>query len=475
MRAYIFFSVYEPLFHEVALGLRRYGVDEVSGFLWGRQQLDAISGRGIEYRNPLVFSRDLLPLADDGQPPDLEWLARRERELGVSINRMLAAERHLLAGRTHAQILRLAEVALRTIAQRLDELRPDFLFSEDVSCFHSYAHFVLARERGIKFWCIGRGRVPGTLGIYSRGFQRIDRVESTYARIREQGLAPEERALAEGYVRAFQDKPARPTGMDKRAKPVSIGWEDVRRFTGAVRRQRGDAADPTVAPPLRVMGRRLERMMRVRMAELRGVFEEPVDGERYVLYPIHFQPEASTLVQAPMYLDQVALLEDVARSLPVGVRLYVKEHLSNRGRRPLSFYSRIRAIPSVRLIGPDADTWTLIRNAQAVAVITGTMGWEALLFGKPVVSFGDVFFDVLPHVYRAREVPKDGWFALIDRAVHRHAEDRDALLALVAALHAASYPGRIHNPESYPDVLEPDNVRSIVEAMAAEMGLRESA
>jgi len=115
--------------------------------------------------------------------------------------------------------------------------------------------------------------------------------------------------------------------------------------------------------------------------------------ERYVLYPIHFQPEASTLVQAPYYLDQAVLIEDISKSLPVGYQLYVKEHVSNRGRRPLAFYKRLRETFGVRLLGPYEDTWTLIRDAAAVAVITGTVGWEGLLFGKPVVTFGDVFYN----------------------------------------------------------------------------------
>ena len=52
----------------------------------------------------IVFSRDVLPLADDGTPPDIAWLEKREAELGVSIQRMLSAERHLLKGRTHEQM-----------------------------------------------------------------------------------------------------------------------------------------------------------------------------------------------------------------------------------------------------------------------------------------------------------------------------------------------------------------------------------
>jgi hypothetical protein len=172
-----------------------------------------------------------------------------------------------------------------------------------------------------------------------------------------------------------------------------------------------------------------------------------------------------------MYLDQVALLQDIARSLPIGRRLYVKEHVSNRGRRPLSFYRAIRAIHAVRLLSPDEDTWSLIQKADAIAVITGTMGWEGLLFDKPVVTFGSVFYNVLPHVYKASESPKDRWYDVFRRALFEHQPDREALLAYIVAMHQASHPGAMHNPGTFPHVLQDENVERMAAALATTMGL----
>jgi len=469
MKPYIFFSVHEPLFHLVAADLAARGASGFSGFLWSTEQEKAIANRGVPYHDLIVFSRDLLPKYDE--PPDLAWLARRERELGVSVQRMLEAERHLIKGRTFEQIMRVAEVGLRTIGDALDRIKPDALFSEDVSCFHSYAHRVLAHERGIKFWAIGTGRLPGRISVYSKSPQIPDDLDATLDELRKQGLTPEQRALGEAYIAKFRDRPARPTGMETRAARPKIELADARRLATAATRFFGDRGDPTAIPPWRAMTTRLTRMSRVAWAEVRGVFDDPVPGERYVLYPIHFQPEASTLVQAPMYLDQVNLVRDIAASLPIGVRLYVKEHVSNRGRRPLSFYEQLRALPSVRLLGPDTDVWPLIRNASAIAVITGTMGWEGLLFDKPVVTFGSVFFNLHPSVLRASDVPKDRWYELFARAVDGHVVDHDETIAMVVALHAHSRPGFIANPSSFREVLQPDNVRHIADALAEVLGL----
>lgn len=471
MKAYCFFSVHEFLFRQVAERIQPLGV-ELSGFVWAKHQEDAIKGRGATYDPLLVFTRDILPKCDDGQPADMAWLARRERELGISIQRMLAAERHLLAGRSHEQLMRMAEVALREIGDAYDRIKPDFAFSEDVACFFSYVHWALARERGFPYWCIGGVRLPYRITVYTEAPQHWDGVVHAYNAIRARGLSDAERREAEEYVTKFVQRPTRPTGMETRAKQVRIEKTDVSRFTQAVSRYFSDPHDPTMRNPARIAYGRIQRMARVRIADAMHIFDRPVSGERYVLYPIHFQPEASTLVQAPLYLDQVALLEEIAKSLPIDHRLYVKEHLSNRGRRPLGFYNAIKAIPSVRLLGPDEDTFALIRSASVIAVITGTVGWEGLMFGKPVVAFGDAFFDRLPHVYRARDVPKDGWYELFRRAATEHREDRDALLAWVSAMHQGSYPGFIANPNTFPYVQDLDNIENVTNALIERAGIK---
>jgi hypothetical protein len=471
MNAYIFLSVHEELFRRMAQRLVLRGVTSFSGFAWSEQQRRAISGHGIDFDPLLVYTRDLLPACNDGQPPDLSWIRKREHELGISIQRMLAADRHLLRGRSFEQIMRMVEVSLREIAAVFERAYPSFVFSEDISCFHSYLHFALARERGIKFWSIGSARVPKRISVYSSGLQRSERLEQIFAELRQRGLSAAERQAAEEYVSAFRSRPVRPSGMATRAKRPGFELSDLAVLRQAATRYFGDRGDPTAVGPLQAMGQRVRRIARVAATDARGLFERAVPGEKYVLYPIHFQPEASTLVQAPLYVDQVNLLREIAASLPIDHRLYVKEHVSNRGRRSLEFYDQIKAIPSVRLLGPDEDTWMLIREASVIAVITGTVGWEGLLFDKPVVTFGDVFFNLVPQVYRAGRAHKDDWFRIFDDAASRHRPDPDVVLCLVSAIFQAAYPGFMGNPSSFPEALEPENIEMLTDALAREVGL----
>jgi hypothetical protein len=470
MKAYIFFSVHERLFRRVAAELRaEHGVPEFCGFVWGEDQARYLSRHDIAYDPLVVFTRDVVPRAKS-QRARIDELRARERRSGVSIHRMIWAERHLLADRSYGQILDLVSAIFDAVDNAFDAAKPDFIFSEDVSCLTSYIHWVVAQERNIPFWCIGDARIPYRLSVY-RDLQEWRHTRQVFERLTAEGIDAQTRKVAESYIEAFRNRPVRPAGMDVRAKLPVAQKNDWVRLADLVRRYRIDPDNPTLDPPLGAVGQRVHRLARARWSQRRNYFTRPRQGEPYVLYPIHFQPEASTLVLAPMYLDQLALIESIAKSLPVGHWLYVKEHLTNRGRRPLEFYRRIAAVPGVRLLGPDEDTWQLIQRSAAVAVITGTMGWEGVLFRKPVITFGQVFFNGTGQVYEARREPPDRWHAVFDRAIYHHHHDEDALVRYVAAMHETSYPGFMRNPGTFPEVLEPDNVCKLATALMAEVAL----
>ncbi|MCC6217539.1 MAG: hypothetical protein IT376_21960 [Polyangiaceae bacterium] len=467
MRAFCFVSVHEKLFAPVAAELRaRWGVAEFSGFAWGTWQQRFLAAGPVRFDPLVVFTRDVLPRAARDEP-DLGFLEAREREYGISLARMVHAERHLLAGRSWRQVMRLAEVLIREFEAALQSARPDFVFTEDISCLSSYLCFAEARRQGIPFWCVGSARLPNRLSVYASGLQRWERTNARFAQFMAGGLDAEQRGAAERWVAEFRARPSRPTGMETRARVPGLETADAGRLWEFTARWAADRRDPTVTSPTTMVAHRATRLVRMRWAAATRLYEAPAHGERYVLYPIHFQPEASTLVQAPYYLDQAALIEDLAKSLPAGHRLWVKDHLSNRGRRPLAELRRIRDTFGVRLLGPDVDGWELVRGAAAVAVITGTMGWEGLLLGKPVVTFGDVFYNVVPTVFRAGALPKDDWGALLARAVRPEPADMTPVYALVSAIRETSFPGFMKNPNTFPAVLQPGNVRAIADAIGA--------
>jgi hypothetical protein len=133
-------------------------------------------------------------------------------------------------------------------------------------------------------------------------------------------------------------------------------------------------------------------------------FETPVENETYVYMPLHLIPESSTFVKAPFFIDELNIIQQVSKSLPIGWKLYVKEHQSMVGERSLKFYREIKKIPNVRLVSfnyyRDPKPW--IEKAKGVITITGTSAYEAALLGKKSIVFGDVPFNMISSISRVR-------------------------------------------------------------------------
>ena len=123
-------------------------------------------------------------------------------------------------------------------------------------------------------------------------------------------------------------------------------------------------------------------------------------GLSYVFYPLHTEPETSLGMLSPEFNEQLALIELIAKNLPAGTFIVIKEHLGAIGRRPKDFYSTIRQIPNAILVHPYSCAVELAKKAECVTVISSSLGSEAAILGIPVISFGvHNNFNFLPHVH----------------------------------------------------------------------------
>ncbi|MBB3140057.1 capsular polysaccharide export protein, LipB/KpsS family [Halomonas organivorans] len=133
---------------------------------------------------------------------------------------------------------------------------------------------------------------------------------------------------------------------------------------------------------------------------LKDIVERGVD---FFVYPLHFHPEASTLVKGRWINNQLQIIEFISKSLPSNYVLLVKEHRVSIGRRRRDFYREIVKHHNVMLVNHDLNPHDLIRHSTGVVTISSSMGLEAILHNKPVICFGDVFYNRLPGVENARD------------------------------------------------------------------------
>lgn len=164
----------------------------------------------------------------------------------------------------------------------------------------------------------------------------------------------------------------------------------------------------------------------------------------FCIYALHTQPESSIDVAGSFFSDQVALITFISRSLPANYELYVKVHPTDVDGKSLLFYRAIKNIPSVRLIHDSVDSRSLVANAAIVFTLTGTIGYEAGLMGRSVITFARNYYNELPTVHYCESPPQLP--SLITSILHERNKSFDEIKRDIVDF-LAKYRPRVFNGE----------------------------
>ncbi|MBI3757810.1 MAG: capsule biosynthesis protein [Deltaproteobacteria bacterium] len=187
-------------------------------------------------------------------------------------------------------------------------------------------------------------------------------------------------------------------------------------------------------------------------------------GERFIYYPLHVPADVALTLRSPEYLDQLALIDFIARCVPHPWKVAVKEHPALVGAVD---YRRVRQLlarrDNVILIDPGTNNYEVIRQAGAVITVNSKSGAEALLVGTPVVVLGDAFYRGcrLAHVVdRLHDLPE-----LMGRILREsRIADHDAARAFFTDVWTQSFPGELYDAT-------PRNVTEITASLRTYLAL----
>jgi hypothetical protein len=122
--------------------------------------------------------------------------------------------------------------------------------------------------------------------------------------------------------------------------------------------------------------------------------------KKIVFFGLHVEPEVSLQQISPLDFSQLYCIANIARDLPPDCLLVVKENFMGMGRRPKDFYKQINVFKNVVMIDPQLKGVNIVRESDMVVTITGTIGFEGAVMGKPVISIGrNNMYNFLDHVY----------------------------------------------------------------------------
>ena len=335
---------------------------------------------------------------------------------------------------------------LKTLDEFIERKHVKAMFAYAVAGAPAMAMAELANLRQLPLFVLTTARFDGlqTIDKGNYALEGLSRAAALYrAALADGDLVASTMDRARQHLLGFRASPAEPDYQSNQRPQLDAALS----FSAIVdaTRQLLKTASRSSARNLRKPTRwsewsvRASRPLRARIAKhyLESIEVSKLQG-RFAYFPLHFDPEASTMVFAPMLANQPQVVEAIVKALPPDMSLIVKEHPAMDGVRPIGFYKRIQRLPRVRLVSAAVSSFELMARCELTCSITGTAAWEAVLLRKPALVLGAFPFSVIEEgLVTCRNIsmlPHD-----IARALRMKPADDRTLLTYIAAVYATSF------------------------------------
>lgn len=392
------------------------------------------------------------------------------------LSTMISADR-IIGRYPQKQIIRILAGIVHFWKRTLSYARPDVVIGE-VACATEWIALVLARRMEIPYL------IPYATPVTNRFFF-IDepagvwtRMQSDYDERIQNRLTPQEARTAESFVKAFRLNKSKPQFLEWSERSpfnpsLSRLWRRMERIPFRIQSyiESGpyEVGSYHGTPPWRPMWQEILRMCRHVFSES-ALFEQNIPSEPYIYFPLHVQPEFTTDVRAPSLTNQIAVIENISKSIPITHHVVAKEHPGMRGERKLNYYRQLKSLHNVRLVSPSVDSHELIKRSHAVVTITGSSAWEATLHEKPVIALGPLCYGFCDLIYRCRDIANLSMY--VDKALNRYLPNHDLLLKFVWSFLETAYEFQWGDPIRMPHICNPSNVRKAAQAIISEKSHR---
>ena len=132
-------------------------------------------------------------------------------------------------------------------------------------------------------------------------------------------------------------------------------------------------------------------------------YEEEFNPDmKYFYFPLHLYYDASIALSNQKFYRQDHVAKMIADCLPKDYILVTKEHPIQRGITPRYMMKNIKKIKNVKIVSAKTNSHDIIKNSVGIITICSSVGWEALQYGKPVITLAETFYDHPQLVHMAK-------------------------------------------------------------------------
>lgn len=386
----------------VAQRLRKAGRD-VQLLAFDDRSAEMATAQGVPVTN---MYRD--GLAGPADIDDQNTFAARIARYGLDgTNLMFSHERVTFGIRDSAALRRRFMIysnAMETALDRLASHGKAAVAVQELGGFLSViASFYAAKQRGIRNWFIEPSFFRGRLYYTSDSFAAPDTMATASDAVSAE-------------VRSYLDDT-----LNKRA--IVIPLKDRHQYSAALKKVANARNARRLAEKLWdqfVLGKhqefghnlrhaRTHAAMAIGATQLKKLYR-PLPETPFVYYPFHVPADMALTLRSPEYLDQVATIDFLLRTIPDTHVLVAKEHPAQIGAIPAGrLFELARRFDNFILLPPQTNNYAVLGRADAIVSVNSKSGAEAVLLGKPVVVMGDAFYRSCPLVFaaeRLQDVPQ---------------------------------------------------------------------
>ena len=347
---------------------------------------------------------------DSKLEPDIDYLKKFEEKYRINLWQLEINERIFYNffdyyKFSNNEILSIIEQICRFYESFFDEVSPDFFITKLTAFHHLELFRLMCKYHGVKVLMLSTPKIANR-NLISEDSDKVDYVENldnfecetkSFDQLRE-------------YIESHNTKNLVKNFWDKHASnSISMKLKTLWRFVSSANKNMYTNYNYYGRTKFKVVKKELELDKRKKYRESfinKNLIHNPDLVTPYVYFPLGVVLERHILIGAPYFTNQVELIRHLAKSLPMGYRLLVKENpaQSSREWRPVSEYKEMMKIPNTTLIHHSFSQKELLKNSSLVATITGGSAFEAAFYEKPSLVFGDVIYSYLPSVTRVKTI-----------------------------------------------------------------------
>jgi hypothetical protein len=362
----------------------------------------------FESQNMVSFKKKWFYLDEIHQTnkePDMEYLKKIEEKYKINLWSIIHSERYFLHyNRYHKfttnEILSLVEQECRFFEKVIEESNPKFLFIYMTAWHHQEILFQICQAKNIKILMTAPIRFGYKSVITHKATELIDNIE--YNNIKNEEILFNPNKTLKGFSDFKEIAYKQNSILTKFFKVMKFIMTTQNKDYTKHFRNKGKT-------PLKIIIKEVSKILKGRYRKYfldRNSLKEISNKKDFVYFPLMSEPERTSLMDAPYYANQIEVIKNIVKSLPIEYELWVKEHpiMSIEGWRPISYWKEINNIRNVKFIHPSVSSDKLIKKCSLVITIGGTVSLEAIFQNKPSITFVETEFSVLPSVHKLKNL-----------------------------------------------------------------------